>query len=77
MDYILQGLCGYCDTFIYWILGLSFFLHILSLKRMNVPLLGMIQSLQTNNEQLIDRITTIKIQKLLEKIILLIFSGNF
>ena len=68
MDCILQGLYGYCDTFIYWILGLSFFLHIISLRKWfdnrakNEALLEMIQSLQTNNEQLTDRINAIKNQ---------------
>ena len=59
MDYIVQGLYSYGDTSIYWVLGLSFLLHILSLRK-NMALLGMIQSLQTNNEQLADRINTIE-----------------
>ena len=73
MDYILQGLYGYCDTFICWILGLGFFLHIISLRKWfdnrakNETLLEIIWSLHTNNEQLADRINTIKNQKLPEK----------
>ena len=66
IDCIMRGLYGYVDISIYWVLGLSFLLHILSLRK-NMALLGMIQSLQTNNEQLVDRINTIKNQKLPEK----------
>ena len=67
MDCILQGLYGYGDTSIYWILGLSSFVHIISLRK-NVALLGMIQSLQTKNELLFGRINTTKNQNLHEKV---------
>ena len=51
----------------------SFFLHIVSLEKWfdnrarNEALLEMMQSFQTNNEQLADRIKAIKNQKLHEK----------
>ena len=34
MDGILQGLYGFSDTSIYWILGLSFVFHIISLIKL-------------------------------------------
>ena len=58
--------------FLYW--DSVVFLHIISLRKWfdnrtkNETLLEMIQSLQTNNEQLADRINTIENQKLPEKI---------
>ena len=49
MDCILQDLYGYSDISIYWILGLSFFLHAIFLRK-NEALLEMIQSLQTSKQ---------------------------
>ena len=64
MNGILQGIYDFSDRSIYWILGLSFFLYIVSLRKwfdnraQNEALLEMIQFLQTNNEKLADRINT-------------------
>ena len=70
MDGILQGLYDFSDTSNFLVLGLSFVLPILFLKRCfdtrvrNEAILEMIQSLQTDNKQLADGIYTIKNQKL-------------
>ena len=59
---ILQGLCDFSYTSIYLIWGISFVFHIISLRSWfgnrakNEALLEMIQSLQTNNKQLVEKV---------------------
>ena len=59
MDYVMQGLYDYGDTLIYLLLGFSFLFNILLLRK-NVAPLRMIQSLQINNDRLVERIKIIE-----------------
>lgn len=65
MDGFLKAICGFSDTSIFVILGLRFILHLIFLKLWfdMMALLEMQQSLQTNNEQLADRIHITENQK--------------
>ena len=67
MDYIMQGLYDYGDMLNCLLLGPSFLFYILLLRK-NMALLRMIESLQTNNEQLIERIKIIENQSLSEQV---------
>ena len=62
----MQGLYDFPPTSLYLILGISFVLHIFSLKTWfdnrakNEALLEMIQSLQTDNDQLKGKFSTLE-----------------
>ena len=64
MDGILQGLCDFPSTSLYLILEVSFVFHIISSRKWfdnrakNEVLLEMIQSFQSNNGQLVEKINT-------------------